>query len=56
MVQAVSVERRLVAVDLGDPRDALVELDEAARIEPRRAVLLLRGHRFHTITSLSYGS
>ena len=47
------VERRLVAVDLGDLRDAGVELDQPAGVEHR----LLRGrrlfHRVHTITVLS---
>ena len=49
--QIAGVEARAIAVDLGGPGYALVELDQAARVEARR-----RGYRVHTITSLSYGS
>ncbi len=49
--QVARVERRSLAVDLGDAGYALVELDQASGIEARR-----RGYRVHTITSLSYGS
>ncbi len=51
--QLAGVEYRPVAVDLGDPRHPLVELDEPARVEARLALLAGGGYRFHTITSLS---
>jgi hypothetical protein len=39
------VEDRALAIDPGDPRDSVVELDQPARVKP----WLLR-YRFHTIT------
>ena len=49
--EIAGVEHRLLAVDLGDVRNRLVELNQPTGVEPRR-----RGYRIHTITSLSYGS
>ena len=51
--QVVRVEAGAVAVDLGDARDRLVELDEPARVEARLAAGAVDGYRVHTITSLS---
>src|SRR6185312_5205162 len=52
--EILGLEHRLVAVDLGDLRDGVVELDEPSRVE--QDLGLGGAHRLHTITSLSYGS
>ena len=54
--QLACVEARAFAVDLGDTRNRLVELDQPARVKARLRDRAGRGYRVHTITSLSYGS
>ncbi len=49
--EVLGVELRAVAVDLGDVRDRLVELDQAAGVEEDLGL-----YRVHTITAPSYGS
>jgi hypothetical protein len=48
--QLARVEDGAVAVDLGDPRNLVVELDQAARVAPGVG---LAGYRVQTITSPS---
>ena len=48
--EVLRVELRPVAVDLGDVRDGLVELDEAARVEEDLSVL---SYALQTITAPS---
>ena len=54
--EVLGVELRAVSVDLGDVRDRLVELDEAAGVEEDLGLAAVRGYRVHTITAPSYGS